>query len=78
MNTVQKSVAACGLAVLAFSTLAAPAGAQALHPLRHAQVRKAARLDRRAAHAALMGHPVKAAKMRAHAARLRSAARHGY
>lgn len=76
MNTVQKTVAACGLAVLAFSTVAlAPASAQM--PMRH-QMKHAAKLDRKAAHAAMMGHPVKAAKMRAHAARLRTAAHHGY
>ena len=77
MNILQKSVAALGLAALAFGTLAAPAGAQVLHPLHH-QMRHAAKLDRKAAHAAMMGHPVKAAKLRAHAARLRSAAHHGY
>ena len=74
MNTLPKVIAAAGLA--AWSVLAAlPVSAQHYHPV---QRRHAARLDRRAAHAAYNGNYGRAARLRSHAARLRHAANHGY
>ncbi len=78
MNTLLKSVTACGIAALSLCALVAPASAQAGPHVRHAQVRKAASLDRKAAHAASMGHFKAAHRMATKAAHLRSAAHHGY
>ena len=74
---IRKTLAAFGLACLAFGTVAAlPASAQYYHhPMQRHQ---AARLDRRAAHAAYNGNYGRAARLRTHAARLRHAANHGY
>ena len=74
---IRKTLAAFGLAFAAIGTVAAlPASAQYYHhPM---QRRHAARLDRRAAHAAYHGNYGQAARLRSHAARLRHAANHGY
>ena len=77
MNTLRKAIAVTGLAVIALGTFTAlPASAQYYHhPM---QRHHAARLDRRAAHAAYNGNYYRAARLRTHAARLRHAANHGY
>ena len=72
-----RAAAAFGLASLTLGALTAlPASAQYYHhPI---QRHHAARLDRRAAHAAFNGNYGRAARLRTHAARLRHAANHGY
>ena len=74
---ISRIAAVFGLAAVAFGTLAAlPASAQYYHhPMQRHQ---AARLDRKAAHAAYNGNYAKAARLRGHAAHLRHAANHGY
>lgn len=77
MNT-RKTLAGIGLAAAALSFYsAAPARAQFGHPIR-TQRHQAARLDRQAAHAAYNGNYRRAVRLRRHAARLRTDARHGY
>ncbi len=72
MNLVRKIAAACGLAAVALSLFAqAPVQAQGFHPFRNGRMHHAARLDRSAARAAAHGNYRKAAKLRAHASRLR-------
>ena len=79
MNTISRSVAALGLAALAFGTLAAaPANAKAPAFIRHAQQHQATRLDRQARHAAYNGNYRRASRLRHQAAHLRTAARHGH
>ena len=81
MTFARKTAAVFGLAAVALSALAAlPASAQYYHhhynhPMQRHQ---AARIDRRAAHAAYNGNYRRASRLRAHAARLRHAANHGY
>ena len=74
---ISRIAAVFGLAAVALGTLAAlPASAQYYHhPM---QRHHAARLDRRAAHAAVNGNFGRAARLSSHAARLRHAANHGY
>ncbi len=73
-----KTLAGFGLAAAALALLASiPARAQYAHPIR-TQRHQAARLDRQAAHAAYNGNYRRAARLRHHAAHLRTAARHGY
>lgn len=80
----RKSLAGFGLAAVAL-TLLAPTSASAryAHPIRYAhpvrtQRHHAMRLDRQAARAAYNGNYRRATRLRHHATRLRTAARHGY
>ena len=76
MTFARKTAAVLGLAAVALSAVALPASAQSYHhPM---QRHHAARLDRRAAHAAYNGNYRRASRLRSHAARLRHAANHGY
>ena len=72
MNIFRKCVVVSGLAAVALSLFAAmPVQAQGLHPFRHERIRRAARLDRQAAHAAYNGNYRKARRLRADAYHLR-------